>query len=170
MFFGGDARRTLSPDDADRLVGVDPCILLAVLLPRSGTVSADERRASSDLVDALERRRLRGVTSTVAVAEVTYALGRERFSSNDRRDALTYLTEVLGQLLSFQPVTTELALAAAEFRLVHYHRDRAPISYADALYAVTAWEAGASQLVTVDGPLLALGDPRIVLPSALGFS
>ena len=41
---------------------------------------------------------------------------------------------------------------------------------ADALFAVTAWDSGADHLVTVDAPLLALGDPRIIPPSALNLN
>jgi predicted nucleic acid-binding protein len=169
-FSAGVKRKILSLDEASLLVGLDPCVLLAHVLPRAGTIPPAERRASSSLVDALERGRLRCVTSTMALAETTYVAGRERIPFEARRDLLSYLTFDLSASLTFVPVTQELAVAAAEFRLLHYHRDRAPISYADALFAVTAWDAGANRLVTFDAPLLALGDPRIVPPSGLSLS
>jgi predicted nucleic acid-binding protein len=118
----------------------------------------------------LEQGRLRGVTSAIALAEVTYVLGRDGHSSDARRDTMAYLTAELAGGLSIRPVTSELAVAAAEFRLLNYHRERAPISYADALFAVTAWDSGADHLVTFDAPLLTTGDARIVPPSALNLS
>jgi predicted nucleic acid-binding protein len=113
---------------------------------------------------------VRCVTSAMALAEITYVAGREGLDFDERSQFFTYLTVELAGALEFQDVTPELAAAAAEFRLLHYHRDRAPISYADAIYAVTAWDAGADRLVTFDAPLLALGDQRIVPPSALNLS
>ena len=126
--------------------------------------------ACQRLVALLEAGRLRCVMSAMALAEITYVLGRERASAHRRAQLASYLSRDLSDRLTVVPVTSDLATAAAEFRLTHNHRERAPISHADALYVVTARENGASGLVTVDGPLLALGDPQIVRPTALDLS
>lgn len=150
-------------------IGIDPCVFLALHVPGPGVRPA-EADACRRLVEALEQGRVTAVSSAFAVAEVMYALGREGQGAERRRLVRAWLTEALRDQLELVPVSPDLANAAAEFRLTHYHRQRAPISYADALYVVTARESGASPLVTLDGPLLALNDSEIVPPSALRFS
>lgn len=100
--------------------------------------------------------------SSLGLAETLYALGREGATLEERRAAEAYLQRVL----TIVPVDATIASAAAEHRLTHYHRDRSPISYADSVAAVVAQQAGVP-LITVDAPLLALRDPRIIRPSQL---
>lgn len=148
-------------------VGLDSNVLLAVLLPNPGGVTTADVIACRAILVAVEQGAIHAVTSALALAEVTYALGRDGVSARRRRDLELYLTQALRDHLSFIPVDEALAIEAAEHRLANYHRQRSPISYADSLYVVTAWSAGAKHVATTDGPLLALKDRRIVPPNEL---
>ena len=149
------------------LVGLDACVFLAVLLPRPGGVAAAEVAAARYALTALEEGRVLGITSALALAEVDYALGRDGITVERRQQVRVYLTQVLRTQLAVEPVDAEIAFAAADHRLAHYHRERSPISYADSIYVATARRSGAAQLLTTDTALLALQDPTIAPPSAL---
>jgi predicted nucleic acid-binding protein len=135
---------------------------LAVLLPRPGAIDAAELAACQAVFRDLQAGALQGAMSAMGLAETIYALGRDRVPAEDRRD----VERDLQSLLTIVSVDAALAAAAAEHRLVHYHRTRSPISYADSVAVVMAERAGV-QLITVDAPLLGLGDTRVVPPSQL---
>lgn len=83
-------------------------------------------------------------------------------SLEGRQVAASYLSS----RVTLVPIDSAIAIAAAEHRLAHYHRDRCPISYADSVAVIVAQQADAP-LITVDTPLLSLGDTRILRPSQL---
>ena len=138
-------------------------------MPSAGTVDPSELRAARVAIDAIDGGQLHGLLSALGLAETLYALGRERVALETRRAIEWQLTQGLFGRLTIVAVDTALATAAAAHRLAHYHRERSPISYADSVSVVMAERAGV-QLLTVDAPLLALGDSRIMPPSQLRLS
>lgn len=86
----------------------------------------------------------------------------------DVRDRIDWL---LASGLEVQPVWLSIARTAASIRAGHYHRERAPISRADAVCLATAVALGAD-LATSDRGLAAvaaaLGVEVVALPDSSG--
>lgn len=105
----------------------------------------DQWRESEAVLERL--REEEGVVSTTVLLEVTYSIRRKVDESRADRVATAIQSF---ENLTVAPVSTRVALTAAELRDDYYRRGDRELSYADAIHVATAMLAGCDRLYSGD--------------------
>jgi predicted nucleic acid-binding protein len=74
-------------------------------------------------------------------------------------------TPLVGERMTFVPISEEIARNAADIRARRYHRVRAPISLADCILLAATGRSDA--IATADGPLIHVAEAENVQVRAL---
>lgn len=150
----------MSKVEPSPLVCLDANIFLAVLIPEATRAPKDEVAGAERVLKALERGRLRGISTAVLLGEIRYAYLREDKPGFEIARAAI---EAEANLRLFA-VTAHLAIHAAELRRRYYSKKNV-FSYNDGLYLATGLAEQADLLITTDPHLLTVGDLKTISPS-----
>jgi predicted nucleic acid-binding protein len=146
--------------ESPRVVCLDANVFLAVLIPEGTRAPREEIAGAERVLRALEGGRLKGISTTILFGEIRYIYLREGKAGFEIARAALEAEPNLRAV----PVTTPLAVRAAELRRKYYSKKNA-FSYNDGLYLATALAEDASMLITTDPHLVAVKEIRAMLPS-----
>lgn len=150
----------MSEGDSPPLACLDANIFLAVLIPEATRAPKAEVVGSERVLKAIERGRLRGVSTAILFGEIRYAYLREDKAGFEIARAAIEAERNLRILT----ITASLAIHAAELRRRYYSKKNA-FSYNDGLYLATGLAEHVNLLITTDPHLLSVADLKTLPPS-----
>jgi predicted nucleic acid-binding protein len=142
------------------LACLDANIFLAVLIPEATKVFQIEVAGGERVLKAVEKGRLRGVSTTILFGEIRYVYLRDEKPGFEIASAAIEAEANL----KIVPVSRSLAVHAAELRRRYYSK-RNSFSYNDGLYLATGLAEQADFLITTDPHLLNVTELKAILPS-----
>jgi predicted nucleic acid-binding protein len=150
----------MSRSEPASLACLDANIFLAVLIPEATRAPKDEIAGAARVLSAVEKGRLRGISTAILLGEIRYAYLRE-----DKPGFEIARAAIEAEVnLRIFAVTVPLAIHAAELRRRYYSKKNV-FSYNDGLYLATGIAEKANLLVTTDPHLLGARDLKTMLPS-----
>ncbi len=147
----------------DLLVCLDANVFLALLIPESTKVSREEIDGSGQVLQAIEKGRLRGIVPSIFFGELRYVYLRDDKPGFEIARAAIEAEPNITTV----PVSVQLAIHAAELRRKYYSKRNA-FSYNDGLYLAVGIAEQADLLITTDPHLLAVREIKTMLPSQFG--
>lgn len=151
----------MKKDDPAPLVCLDANVFLAVLIPEATRAPRQEIAGSERVLNAIERGRMRGMSTSILFGEIRYAYLRE-----DKPGFEIAFAAIRSQsYLRIVDIIPSLAIHAAELRKKYYSR-RTPFSYNDGLYLATALQEQAALLISTDPHLLSVSEIEAIPPSS----
>lgn len=135
---------------------------MSVLLDAFALIALLAEEPAADEVEALLRRGEAAITA-VNLAEALDVLQRVQGIPRERLEAIT--TPLVGERMTFVPISEQIARDAADIRARRYHRARAPISLADCI--LLAATGASDTLATADAPLIRVAEAENVQVRAL---
>jgi predicted nucleic acid-binding protein len=150
----------MSKAESATLACLDANIFLAVLIPEATRAPKEEIAGAGRVLSAVEKGRLRGISTAILLGEIRYAYLREDKPGFEIARAAIEAEENLRILA----VTAPLAIHAAELRRKYYSKKNA-FSYNDGLYLSTGIAEHADLLITTDPHLLNARDLKTMPPS-----
>lgn len=146
--------------ESPTLACLDANIFLAVLIPEATRAPKDEIAGAGRVLNAVEKGRLRGVSTAILLGEIRYAYLREDKSGFEiARAAIESEAN-----LRVVTVSVPLAIHAAELRRRYYSKKNV-FSYNDGLYLATGLAERVDLLITTDPHLLGTRDLKTMRPS-----
>jgi predicted nucleic acid-binding protein len=150
----------MSRGESPTLACLDANIFLAVLIPEATRAPKDEIAGAGRVLNAVEKGRLRGVSTAILLGEIRYAYLREDKSGFEiARAAIESEAN-----LRVVTVSVPLAIHAAELRRRYYSKKNV-FSYNDGLYLATGLAERVDLLITTDPHLLGTRDLKTMRPS-----
>jgi predicted nucleic acid-binding protein len=150
----------MSRGESPTLACLDANIFLAVLIPEATRAPKDEVAGAGRVLNAVERGRLRGVSTAILLGEIRYAYLREDKSGFEIARAAIEAEANLRVVT----VSVPLAIHAAELRRRYYSKKNV-FSYNDGLYLATGLAERVDLLITTDPHLLGTRDLKTMRPS-----
>ncbi len=105
----------------------------------------EESERAEEIIEKLEEKE--GVISTTVLMEVKYRI-KKKYDS-ELSDRVIHIIDAFDNL-TVLPVTSKVAICAADLRDKYYKRKTRELSYADAIHLATAELAGCDVLFTGD--------------------
>jgi predicted nucleic acid-binding protein len=130
---------------------------VSVLLDAYALIALLAEEPAADEVETLLRRGETAITA-VNLAEALDVLQRVQRIPRERLEALT--VPLVGERMTFIPISERIARDAADIRARRYHRTRAPISLADCILLAAAKQS--DTLATADRPLIRVAEAENV--------
>lgn len=150
----------MSRGESPTLACLDANIFLAVLFPEATRAPKDEIAGAGRVLNAVEKGRLRGVSTAILLGEIRYAYLREDKSGFEIARAAIEAEANLRVVT----VSVSLAIHAAELRRRYYSKKNV-FSYNDGLYLATGLAERVDLLITTDPHLLGTRDLKTMRPS-----
>ena len=150
----------MSRGESPTLACLDANIFLAVLIPEAARAPKDEIAGAGRVLNAVEKGRLRGVSTAILLGEIRYAYLREDKSGFEIARAAIEAEANLRVVT----VSVSLAIHAAELRRRYYSKKNV-FSYNDGLYLATGLAERVDLLITTDPHLLGTRDLKTMRPS-----
>ena len=150
----------MSRGESPTLACLDANIFLAVLIPEATRSPKDEIAGAGRVLNAVEKGRLRGVSTAILLGEIRYAYLREDKSGFEIARAAIEAEANLRVVT----VSVSLAIHAAELRRRYYSKKNV-FSYNDGLYLATGLAERVDLLITTDPHLLGTRDLKTMRPS-----
>ena len=135
---------------------------MSVLLDAFALIALLADEPAADEVEALLRRGEAAITA-VNLAEALDVLQRVQRIPRERLDAVTL--PLVGERMTFVPISEQIARDAADIRARRYHRTRAPISLADCILLAATGDS--DTLATADRALIRVAEAENVQVEAL---
>ena len=143
----------MSRGESPTLACLDANIFLAVLIPEATRAPKDEIAGAGRVLNAVEKGRLRGVSTAILLGEIRYAYLREDKSGFEIARAAIEAEANLRVVT----VSVSLAIHAAELRRRYYSKKNV-FSYNDGLYLATGLAERVDLLITTNPHLLGTRD------------
>ncbi len=150
----------MSRGESPTLACLDANIFLAVLIPEATRAPKDEIAGAGRVLNAVEKGRLRGVSTAILLGEIRYAYLREDKSGFEIARAAIEAEANLRVVT----VSVSLAIHAAELRRRYYSKKNV-FSYNDGLYLATGLAERVDLLITTNPHLLGTRDLKTMRPS-----
>jgi len=150
----------MSRGESPTLACLDANIFLAVLIPEAARAPKDEIAGAGRVLNAVEKGRLRGVSTAILLGEIRYAYLREDKSGFEIARAAIEAEANLRVVT----VSVSLAIHAAELRRRYYSKKNV-FSYNDGLYLATGLAERVDLLITTNPHLLGTRDLKTMRPS-----
>ena len=144
-------------------VGLDANVFLCILLPEATKADKENIEGSEAIIEALTKKKIQSVTSSIALSELAWAFLREEKPIKEMEGGRYVLEEMLKESLEIIPVNNNIAWQAGKLRRKYYTKENM-ISYQDAIYLATCLNQTAKPLYTTDPHLLITEEIKVLEP------